>query len=236
MKPLRVAILALLFLTGGAVVSYAVAWWAMYRFDDLAPRGVQGMAEDLPTPTKWPMPMPDDWPTIETLGDGLFSKPSARRWSANGIEIRNYCAGHNSIMYGIEEVQAGWPARTASRFDHREDPAWSTMRHERAETGAWFGGLYIVGRPLLDSTGAPTRFRWPVYLPLRPVWPGLLCNSAFYGTILFALNLPIRRYVHRRRTRAGLCRHCKYPVGVSPVCTECGSPILQTPRTSKSNP
>jgi hypothetical protein len=56
-----------------------------------------------------------------------------------------------------------------------------------------------------------------------PVFPGFLINTVFYAAILWLLFLtPItaRRIIRRRR---GLCEKCAYPIGVSPICTECGA-------------
>ncbi len=65
-----------------------------------------------------------------------------------------------------------------------------------------------------------------VVLPLRPIWSGLLMNSAMFGVIAFAVFfLPgiIRR---ERRSRAGRCVRCGYDLRASKrlsACPECGS-------------
>jgi hypothetical protein len=73
------------------------------------------------------------------------------------------------------------------------------------------------------------RVQWPGTepraLPYGPLWPGLLLNTASYAAgawLLIALPGTIR---HRRRVRHNLCPHCAYPIGTSPVCTECGRPL-----------
>jgi hypothetical protein len=77
----------------------------------------------------------------------------------------------------------------------------------------------------------PRLKRWATYagmsrlLPLRPIWPGFAINTLFYAGILwllFAAPFALRR---RRRIKRGLCPACGYPVGDSPVCTECGRPF-----------
>jgi len=63
----------------------------------------------------------------------------------------------------------------------------------------------------------------PRILPLRPLWPGFAVNTLFYAGVLwmmFALPFALRRRLRRRR---GQCPACAYPVGQSPVCTECGA-------------
>ena len=62
----------------------------------------------------------------------------------------------------------------------------------------------------------------PIALPLHPIWPGFAINTVLYATILWLLirgPFVLRRFVHMRR---GLCPKCAYPMGESPVCTECG--------------
>jgi hypothetical protein len=62
-------------------------------------------------------------------------------------------------------------------------------------------------------------------IPLRPIWPGLLANTVFYGVILWALWFTpgaVRRGLRRRR---GACVRCGYDRrGISGGrCAECGA-------------
>ena len=97
---------------------------------------------------------------------------------------------------------------------------------------------WIIARPGTDShwadRGIETSLQMtnPYFtpfsrrLPLVPMWPGFAINTIFYAAILwvlFAVPLGLRR---RRRIRRGLCPACAYPVGISPVCTECGKPLV----------
>ena len=59
-------------------------------------------------------------------------------------------------------------------------------------------------------------------IPFRPVWPGFAINTLLYAAVLWmtlAAPLALRR---RRRLKRGLCPKCAYPIGINPVCTECG--------------
>ena len=59
-------------------------------------------------------------------------------------------------------------------------------------------------------------------MPLVPIWPAFAVNTLFYATILWLLipgPFTLRRFL---RVRRGLCPKCAYPMGESPVCTECG--------------
>ena len=67
-----------------------------------------------------------------------------------------------------------------------------------------------------------------VMLPYQPIWPGFAINTMFYAAVLwllFAAPLALRGVRRRRRIKRGLCVACAYPIGDSPVCTECGRPV-----------
>jgi len=65
-------------------------------------------------------------------------------------------------------------------------------------------------------------------LPLAPIWPGFAVDTLFYATVWMVFLLLLRgpsvipRTIRHRR---GQCPACAYPVGESPVCTECGGPL-----------
>ena len=92
----------------------------------------------------------------------------------------------------------------------------------RGESYSWNGGIRISGPRWLIG-------RISDGLPLRPTWPGFAINTMFYAGVLwmvFAFPFVMRR---RRRIKRGLCPACAYPVGGSPVCTECGAAIQPRP-------
>jgi len=65
-------------------------------------------------------------------------------------------------------------------------------------------------------------------LPLCPIWPGFAINTLFYAGVLwmlFAAPFALRRMIRRRR---GRCALCAYPIGQSPICTECGAAVRAT--------
>jgi len=64
-------------------------------------------------------------------------------------------------------------------------------------------------------------------LPVRPIWPNTVWNTLFYAALLVGahqLFLASRRSFRRRR---GLCPACRYPIGESEVCTECGAEVAR---------
>jgi hypothetical protein len=68
----------------------------------------------------------------------------------------------------------------------------------------------------------------PIYvvLPLVPIWPGFAINTIFYAAILWLMFITPGKIRHFIRIRRGLCPSCAYPVGTSPVCTECGERLV----------
>ena len=79
---------------------------------------------------------------------------------------------------------------------------------------------------------------WPVGLPVRPIWPGFLFNSLFWGAAWLALltiPLSICRSLRRRR---GQCPKCAYDLRATPAgnpCPECGQ-IFKNAATTAVRP
>ena len=114
---------------------------------------------------------------------------------------------------------------------------WFVIR----STSGWpvqslMGQSVSVGNPAAHIEGYQFAFRIPDWLrpymakkalvdffPLRPLWPGFAINTLFYAGVLWMLfcgPFALRRMIRKRR---GRCLHCAYPIGQSPVCTECGA-------------
>jgi hypothetical protein len=74
-----------------------------------------------------------------------------------------------------------------------------------------------VSRPPMDRC---------LVVPLIPLPLGLAVNSLVYAAILWPLWILImicwRWWIGDSRIKRGLCPSCKYPIGTSSVCTECG--------------
>ena len=114
--------------------------------------------------------------------------------------------GSASVSTRHRRTRVGWPLRAL------EGVLWTNPDRQRTVTAEAI--LEVT-----DRRGA----RKPI--PLRPIWPGFLVDSIAGGAALWLLvNTPpgVRRLGRRRRNR---CPGCGYPVGASPVCTECGASI-----------
>ena len=95
----------------------------------------------------------------------------------------------------------GWPVRSLQ--------AWSW----------WHPGTYrIIGAISLS----PAHLH---YLAARPIWPGFAVNTVFYAAVLWLLIPGPFVLLRTIRLRRGLCPKCTYPMGESPICTECGKAL-----------
>jgi hypothetical protein len=145
----------------------------------------------------------------------------------------------------------GFPEKPLTSTDSAERSvvdvviAGVTLIERNLQTGSWESGAWSVHQEL--EAGIPFRSMrasridrcsrtvdrdslWEPNLPFlgRRVLPcgilpvGFGVNTLFYAAILlllFAAPFALRR---RRRIKRGLCPACAYPVGESPICTECG--------------
>src|SRR5262249_11196420 len=104
-------------------------------------------------------------------------------------------------------IRAGWPMKTL------EGASWERLRLSSASK--WTENLIVI-----KSSANPASDLW---LPTRPLLWETAVDAIAYGA-LFAALYAIARLVRRRiRVRRGRCPACAYPVGTSPVCTECGN-------------
>lgn len=63
-------------------------------------------------------------------------------------------------------------------------------------------------------------------IPWWPVWPGFLADTAIFAVpILPIVSIAFSRLTRNRRLRRGLSPRCKYPIGSSPNCSECGNSL-----------
>jgi hypothetical protein len=221
------------FLLLGAIVNVAVAWAAVLCS---ARQTIQFRASFINGNGGWiQVPGGNNSPiyyeffgvTFENLCqpiDPIFSRTIPKRSSStlgrDGI-VRGFASASD---FGIREVEthnrvfAGWPARCLTYAAMYPGSQWQ-QRLDR-----WHAGISTPWK--FNSSGLGIQRR----LPLCPIWPGFAINTVFYagilsgGWLLFAAPLALRR---RRRSKRGLCPACAYPVGDSPVCTECGKPLAK---------
>lgn len=122
------------------------------------------------------------------------------------------------------EIRAGWPMRAwACRNYGDVDMATARGMASMSITGINVIEHGIRLKPPNFAVGSPAQ-SWRA-LPYRPIWPGAAVNTIVFAIALIPLVwLPtlIRRRVRRHRRQ---CVGCGYPIGESPVCTECGAAL-----------
>lgn len=202
---------AILFITVGGVVNVAVAWGLLA----FAPITAFGTERDT---SHW-------YSFAERFDLQPVRYPATFRlnseWSSEGSGFSISKVDYQPILFGgIPILGAGTflvyrscgfplPALHGWVFEHAEYCHCVRLEGHRAREPG----------PFSSQTDA--------CLPLRPMWPGFLINTILYALILwllFAAPFALRR---RRRRRRGLCEQCAYPIGVSPVCTECGASVAR---------
>src|SRR5439155_10389402 len=112
---------------------------------------------------------------------------------------------------------SGWPL-IALTGSFELDPTWTSISKAKA--------AFVLAAPSYGGLG-PTYSESPL-LPLAPTWPGFAINTMFYAATLWLLFAAVRfvcRLFIRGRIKRGLCPACAYPIGVSPMCTECGAAL-----------
>jgi hypothetical protein len=195
-------------LLAGAVVNFAVAW-ACSAFARL---GNQLNVEASPSDEAWlkanaPFLLNEDWP----LSDAVATKHGF------GKRFRVVAAGdaYTEGAHGYR-LALGWPLRSVCysgfRYKHRQDDGsiTSTDHHLGRIRFPWASADDFFARA--DILGA-----------------GLAVNSLLYATILCLFirgPVALRRFI---RSSRGLCLACGYPLGESPVCTECGKEARRGP-------
>lgn len=214
----RMALILALGLLFGALVNILVAWGCLLRkpISGSAPWSRSGQAY------RWPIATPANWPDAPTQFDQTYGIGWALHTTRTFAEFPRITLPDPALpdqevltdyVECIVEVwHCGWPRASLRAIAITPDPA---------------GG---PGAGLLDGIPMPNFMlglsNWkPTYLPTRPEPKAFAINTLLYGlpiTLPLLVIHPVRR---RLRRRAGLCAYCKYPIGPSPICTECGVPL-----------
>ena len=191
--------------------------WAKNKADQWLTREEQRRADQPDAPlvrlqtTVVPGPARAGQPTVRFQGTGLPS----------------IAASANAVL--IHRTSVGWPKRSISRAETTETATGTRMQ---------FFNWTTISR-MVD--GWQGRVSIPLELPLRPIWPGLLLNTTFYGALwaLPLFGLPLVK--QSRRRRKGRCPRCNYDLKrhLEQGCPECGwgksggeAPRVPTPPSS----
>jgi hypothetical protein len=225
MKRLRSIILtAAICLALGAVVSYGVAWGLVLRTNFVSILAAKYAPAGSVARTTLPFE-PVDYdgsihfpPSVQRLDveeANVGWGRSVRRfvYSSEAVVSESMAVIHlNSLT--VYEERFGFPMQSAAKWSTHtfEIDAFPVMPQPAARVldGGWWAFSRLQG---IDA----------VRFPLRPIWPGLIINSIFYGLLAWGLWLGVLAVRARwRRTLGDVCLKCRYPRGTAPVCTECG--------------
>lgn len=147
---------------------------------------------------------PVKWTTTETITcvGYQYTREDTQSKITGGCEIMV----HDPIHHG----RAGWPLHA---FYGSRDPNQPSIQP-------------TLWKPPTAITPAPSRTITLVReFPLTPIWRGIAVNSSLFAGAFLILAIALKHLRRALRLRSGLCPHCKYPAGRSPVCTECGQPL-----------
>lgn len=117
-----------------------------------------------------------------------------------------------------EEHTAGWPmvSLQAQRIaDIGRSPVW--------RAGVRLGKLSLI-YPTADKSPVITgpTIATDRLLPIAPIWPAFAINAAFWAAMCWLVWRIAGWMTRWQRGLRGMCGWCAYPIGTSPVCTECG--------------
>ncbi len=116
-------------------------------------------------------------------------------------------------VYQVDTAATGWPLRAVA------SESW--LYTDTAGSGG-ARSYEILRHNLVLYSGQGGR----IILPLRPIWPGLLADTALYALSAFLSVASFTAVRARFRCRAGRCPRCNYDLRATPPgapCPECGA-------------
>lgn len=146
---------------------------------------------------------------VRDVGSDFWPRSSFARTS-DALDSLSGCS--NITVWSV-----GWPAKCfEGLIVRRLDPNGArccvggppTKPAERVDV--WHANLSIGDRAITAE------------LPYRTLWWGLTVNVIAWTVGLWSLAFVASALRNKIRLRRGVCPTCKYPIGVSEVCTECG--------------
>jgi len=206
----RRVVIILLLLISGAIVNIAVAW-GVWRVADWEHH--DAVEFHLPAPLLLQSAVED----VVDRANLDWKNQSAWHWCVMGADSYNF--DWLAYRVGGTTVRAFW-LRCGLPFRTVEGGFFFLIGGDKP-----MSDFHVASLELSDAL----RQRWftadMATLPIKPVWPGFIINTLFYAGLLWLLFTTLfaaRRALRRRR---GLCEKCAYPIGTSPVCTECGAAV-----------
>lgn len=206
----RIALAAAASLVVGLAVSVASAWactlWSRATY--VNPTGTTPSS----TPTPWPGRVPSGWPA-------MARRPSLGRGPGLRVEHFSQAELVTDRSWRQDRFRAGLPylCLECTQQTERVGTAYTITNSGALKLVPRFSGAVVLPGQKVRIYGL---------LPARPIWGGLLANSALYGVVLLAAAVAPGRVRRALRRRSGRCAACGYShagLGGTP-CPECGSP------------
>lgn len=173
---------------------------------------------------------PDLTPPPEALVSHREAKEMLPAWSRARIPP----TGDESDGFVCFEIESGWPwlaFQGACVVDHAKHVARGAsaqqlgFRYPAVESIHWAIPIRISNSSWGLGIGRSVDM-----LPLRPIFPGVIYNTLFWGLILILLMLTrdaLRWRKLQRRLANGRCTRCNYTLAGADPCPECGTPVKQ---------
>ncbi len=160
-------------------------------------------------------------------GNGGFLTTLFEQMSVPGTDGRKVMSVvFDAIIFGVagfDEVAAGWPWKA-----YRGWRIWPAPPRPLVGRRTCGNTIPRIDPEYAHCAAVPARvgsFRYEALVPLRPICYGLLADSGFYGFLIWVVIRATRTLRRQYRIHRNVCPRCRYPMGVSPVCTECGTPL-----------
>jgi len=202
---LRLIVKACSLLLLGAILNLAVAWGPAVWFGLLNGCGVYSSP---PTneEIRW-------WNAV--VSPGIDDEPpevDRLDFLPIGFDYETMNSNSEAGEVSAQRWRSGLPLRSMGHY------SWA-IKPKTFDAPEWHGSWRLAFD--MHHNGGWTT----VEMPLTPLWPGFVVDTLVFAA-LAALILGGWRWMGRRwRLMRSRCPACNYPLGTSPVCTECGAPL-----------
>lgn len=206
-RPQRVTLTVVLAMLAGAGIAWMVAGYAVVQGSDLDRRAVG-----------------TNMPSVPYLPERHGAFKAYVEDGAGRTEVAAQGLDDGRVWHESWYLGAGWPLRAFCIARERRVLLTGTMSMPTSLAEAPSNSLSWG----LRAPRWTVNRRWtlePRFLPLLPIIPGLLIDSALYGGVLFGAAWLVHTGLRRLRLRPSTCGTCGYDhrgLPADAVCPECG--------------